>query len=120
MTTLGRQWDDGGTRSEKFLTSEIIPPAKVKKHQRAVGMFTLSGADFPNAPLQQVEVKKLKPTQQFLWKHQYESIAKAPGELPPVHVAHKDGQHYLIDGHHRWERARQEGRTTIQARVINL
>ena len=41
-------------------------------------------------------------------------------ELPPVDVYRVDGRYYVIDGHHRVSVARNLGRDTINARVIDI
>jgi uncharacterized ParB-like nuclease family protein len=41
-------------------------------------------------------------------------------ELPPIDVYRVDGSYYVIDGHHRVSVARNLGRTTIHARVIDV
>ena len=41
-------------------------------------------------------------------------------ELPPIDVYKVDGNYYVIDGHHRVSVARNLGRPTINARVIDI
>ena len=41
-------------------------------------------------------------------------------ELPPIDVYRVDGNYYVIDGHHRVSVARNLGRETINARVVDI
>ncbi len=41
-------------------------------------------------------------------------------ELPPIDVYRVDGKYYVIDGHHRVSVAKNLGRDTINARVIDI
>lgn len=108
---LGRQWDE-------HASAEIASQDIVTRNQRATGLYG-SKPDWEKAPVEQVEVRKLKPTQRFLFQYQHDRVRQAEGELPPVRVLRKGATHYVVDGHHRWDMAKERGTKTIQARVID-
>lgn len=123
---LGRQFTDeyGNPSAHKHAVVQIAEPAAVKRHQRATGLSMLRSAerpDFSKAPVTELPVSRLKPTQQFIWQGQAEAIRSSPdpGSLPPVDVVRKGSAHYLVDGHHRWDFAKERGAKTIRARVID-
>jgi uncharacterized ParB-like nuclease family protein len=53
------------------------------------------------------------------WTRIYQAMVEGD-ELPPIDVYKVDGNFYVIDGHHRVSVARNLGRPTINARVINV
>ena len=53
------------------------------------------------------------------WTRIYQAMVEG-GELPPIDVYKVDDNYYVIDGHHRVSVARNLGRPTISARVINV
>jgi uncharacterized ParB-like nuclease family protein len=53
------------------------------------------------------------------WTRIYEAMVEGD-ELPPIDVYRVDGNYYVIDGHHRVSVARNLGRATINARVIDV
>jgi uncharacterized ParB-like nuclease family protein len=53
------------------------------------------------------------------WTRIYQAMVEGD-ELPPIDVYKVDGKYYVIDGHHRVSVARNLGRPTINARVINV
>ena len=53
------------------------------------------------------------------WTRIYQAMVEGD-ELPPIDVYKVDGSYYVIDGHHRVSVARNLGRPTINARVINV
>jgi len=53
------------------------------------------------------------------WTRIYQAIVEGD-ELPPIDVYKVDDLHYVIDGHHRVSVARNLGRPTINARVVNV
>ena len=53
------------------------------------------------------------------WTRIYQAMVEGD-ELPPIDVYKVDGSYYVIDGHHRVSVARNLGRDTINARVINV
>lgn len=53
------------------------------------------------------------------WTRIYQAMVEGD-ELPPIDVYQVDGNYYVIDGHHRVSVARNLGRPTLSARVINV
>jgi uncharacterized ParB-like nuclease family protein len=53
------------------------------------------------------------------WTRIYQAMVEGD-ELPPIDVYKVDDSYYVIDGHHRVSVARNLGRPTINARVINV
>jgi uncharacterized ParB-like nuclease family protein len=53
------------------------------------------------------------------WTRVYQAMVEG-GDLPPIDVYRVDDRYYVIDGHHRVSVARNLGRPTISARVINV
>jgi uncharacterized ParB-like nuclease family protein len=53
------------------------------------------------------------------WTRIYQAMVEGD-ELPPIDVYKVDDRYYVIDGHHRVSVARNLGRPTINARVINV
>ena len=53
------------------------------------------------------------------WTRIYQAMVEGD-ELPPIDVYKVDDNYYVIDGHHRVSVARNLGRPTINARVINV
>lgn len=53
------------------------------------------------------------------WSRIYQEMVEG-GELPPIDVYKVDDNYYVIDGHHRVSVARNLGRPTLDARVINV
>lgn len=53
------------------------------------------------------------------WTRIYQAMVEGD-ELPPIDVYKVDDRYYVIDGHHRVSVARNLGRATINARVINV
>lgn len=53
------------------------------------------------------------------WTGIYQAMVEG-GELPPIDVYKVDGSYYVIDGHHRVSVARNLGRQTIKARVVEI
>jgi len=53
------------------------------------------------------------------WTRIYREMVEGD-ELPPIDVYKVDDKYYLIDGHHRVSVARNLGRPTLNARVINV
>jgi uncharacterized ParB-like nuclease family protein len=53
------------------------------------------------------------------WTRIYGAMVEGD-ELPPIDVYKVDGGYFVIDGHHRVSVARNLGRATINARVINV
>ena len=53
------------------------------------------------------------------WTRIYQAMVEGD-ELPPIDVYKVDDNYYVIDGHHRVSVARDLGRPTINARVINI
>jgi uncharacterized ParB-like nuclease family protein len=53
------------------------------------------------------------------WTRIYQAMVEGD-ELPPIDVYRVDDNYYVIDGHHRVSVARNLGRPTINARVINV
>ena len=53
------------------------------------------------------------------WTRIYQAMVEGD-ELPPIDVYKVDDHYYVIDGHHRVSVARNLGRPTINARVINV
>jgi uncharacterized ParB-like nuclease family protein len=53
------------------------------------------------------------------WTRIYQAMVEGD-ELPPIDVYKVDDNYYVIDGHHRVSVARQLGRPTINARVVNV
>jgi uncharacterized ParB-like nuclease family protein len=53
------------------------------------------------------------------WTRIYQAMVEGD-ELPPIDVYKVDDNYYVIDGHHRVSVARELGRPTINARVINV
>jgi hypothetical protein len=53
------------------------------------------------------------------WTRIYQAMVEGD-ELPPIDVYKVDETYYVIDGHHRVSVARNLGRPTINARVINV
>jgi uncharacterized ParB-like nuclease family protein len=53
------------------------------------------------------------------WTRIYREMVEGD-ELPPIDVYRVDGRYYVIDGHHRVSVARNLGRPTISARVIDI
>ncbi len=53
------------------------------------------------------------------WTRIYQAMVEGD-ELPPIDVYRVDDHYYVIDGHHRVSVARNLGRATISARVINV
>src|SRR5215472_11179293 len=53
------------------------------------------------------------------WTRIYQAMVEGD-ELPPIDVYKVDDRYYVIDGHHRVSVARNLGRETINARVINV
>jgi hypothetical protein len=53
------------------------------------------------------------------WTRIYQAMVEGD-ELPPIDVYKVDNNYYVIDGHHRVSVARNLGRPTINARVINV
>ncbi len=53
------------------------------------------------------------------WTRIYQAMVEGD-ELPPIDVYKVDDYYYVIDGHHRVSVARNLGRPTINARVINV
>ncbi len=53
------------------------------------------------------------------WTRIYQAMVEGD-ELPPIDVYKVDDRYYVIDGHHRVSVARNLGRPTLNARVINV
>ncbi|TMF36945.1 MAG: transcriptional regulator [Chloroflexi bacterium] len=53
------------------------------------------------------------------WTRIYQAMVEGD-ELPPIDVYKVDGLYYVIDGHHRVSVARNLGRPTLNARIINV
>lgn len=53
------------------------------------------------------------------WTRIYQAMVEGD-ELPPIDVYKVDGNYYVIDGHHRVSVARNIGRPTLNARIINV
>jgi uncharacterized ParB-like nuclease family protein len=53
------------------------------------------------------------------WTRIYQEMVEG-GELPPIDVYKVDDSYYVIDGHHRVSVARNLGRPTLNARVVNV
>ena len=53
------------------------------------------------------------------WTRIYQAMVEGD-ELPPIDVYKVDDRYYVIDGHHRVSVARNLGRPTINARVVNV
>ncbi len=53
------------------------------------------------------------------WTRIYQAMVEGD-ELPPIDVYAVDGSYYVIDGHHRVSVARNLGRPTINAHVVNV
>jgi uncharacterized ParB-like nuclease family protein len=53
------------------------------------------------------------------WTRIYQAMVEGD-ELPPIDVYKVDDRYYVIDGHHRVSVARNLGRPTINARVVNI
>jgi ParB-like nuclease domain len=53
------------------------------------------------------------------WTRIYQAMVEGD-ELPPIDVYKVDDNYYVIDGHHRVSVARNLGRPTLNARVINV
>ncbi len=53
------------------------------------------------------------------WTRIYQAMVEGD-ELPPIDVYKVDDNYYVIDGHHRVSVARNLGRPTINARVVNV
>jgi hypothetical protein len=53
------------------------------------------------------------------WTRIYQAMVEGD-ELPPIDVYRVDDHYYVIDGHHRVSVARNLGRPSISARVINV
>jgi len=53
------------------------------------------------------------------WSRIYQEMVEG-GELPPIDVYRVDDSYFVIDGHHRVSVARNLGRPTLTARVINV
>ena len=53
------------------------------------------------------------------WTRIYQAMVEGD-ELPPIDVYKVDDNYYVIDGHHRVSVARNLGRPTLSARVINV
>jgi uncharacterized ParB-like nuclease family protein len=53
------------------------------------------------------------------WTRIYQAMVEGD-ELPPIDVYRVDDRYYVIDGHHRVSVARNLGRPTLNARVVNV
>jgi len=82
---------------------------------RAVGSRHV---DFAKQPLQEFHPDDLTITQRYLWKEKHEGARAATGPMPPVDVVKVGDTHYLRDGHHRVDLARDRGQR-VQGRVLD-
>lgn len=106
-----RQWDKYGDHQ--------IGGDEVDARQRAVTQAVGSRhVDFTRQPLQKFHPDELVGTQRYLWKEKHEGVREARGPLPPVHVVKVGSTHYLRDGHHRMDLARERGQR-IDAHVLD-
>lgn len=107
---LGQQWEHGVKR--------VAPEYEVQHRQRQLLHIAEDRGQFEGAPVQHLDPKKVLPTQQFIERKNHERISSAPAsDLPPVDVVQKGRSYYVLDGHHRWDVARQQGRP-LPARVV--
>ena len=85
------------------------------------GETGMSTAKWQHIPTRRVRIADLTATQPGVLLHALTDDAPTPvGGDPVPHVIAWDGRLYLEDGHHRVVRARLNGRTTIEARVLDL
>ena len=113
LTALGRQWEGSGPHS----TIRIGEANEIQPRQRKL-MHIAERRDelFKDAPVTHLDPKKVLPTQQFISRDKHDALAHAT-DLPPVDVVQHGRSHYVLDGHHRWDIAREAGRP-LAARVV--
>jgi hypothetical protein len=73
-----------------------------------------------NSSLENLDIKTVHQTQGWIGIRNREDYDRTKNNEDPINVFRWKGQHYVIDGHHRWHRHRLTGKTHIQGRVHNL
>jgi len=88
---------------------------------REIPLDKIAGSVAPDAKTSDFDpgFLPLNRRQRDRWTRIYQAMVEGD-ELPPIDVYKVDDKYYVIDGHHRVSVARNLGRPTLNARVINV
>lgn len=112
--SLGRQWDRHGY-------SQFQEPDQARTHRNmmtnSLHGFDVYNLDWNTLPTRRMDPAQLHGTQSDLEKPKHTAVREGGGDRP-IQVVRAYGKHFIYDGHHRADLARERG-TTVAAQIYD-